>query len=124
MKDKIIVDIDVITEYLKTGKGVLPKAYEEYEMYISSVVYTELLGSSTFKDEELEREVMDFVKKYFKVVAIDEATALAAAKILRNSSVVLATAMIAATSIQNTMPVLTNNAAQYKKIEGIEILSL
>src|SRR5688500_667370 len=93
MKDSILVDLGIIVEYLKTGKGVLPVAYEKYSMKITSVTYAELLASETFKDVNLEKEVKDFVKKYFEVMDVTEAAGMESAKVLRNNDVTLATAV-------------------------------
>lgn len=119
MKNTILVDISVIVEYLKTGKGVLPIAYEKFTMAIIAPTYTELLASVTFKDANLEKEVQEFIKKYFTVMELDEATALRAATVLRNHDVTLAAAMVAATALSKNLSLLTNDKKLYEKIEGM-----
>jgi predicted nucleic acid-binding protein len=124
MKKTILVDSGVIIEYLKSGKGVLPKAYEQYKMQITTTTYSELLASSTFKDEGLEKEVIEFIKKYFEVVVIDEKTALEVAKVLRNADINLATAQTAAMAKVNELEILTDDKKQFKDIEELKFLDI
>lgn len=124
MKDSILVDLGIIVEYLKTGKGVLPVAYEKYSMKITSVTYAELLASETFKDQKLEQEVVEFVKKYFEVIVVTEASGLEAARVLRNNDVTLAVAMNAGTAKAESLQLLTDNSKDYEKIEGVSLLKL
>lgn len=124
MKKTILVDIDIIIEYLKTGKGMLPKAYDEYTMMITPVTYTELLASKTFQDEKLETEVDEFIKKYFSVTDITEAAGVEAAKIIRDKGTNLATALVAGVSKANSMPILTNEKAAFEDLEGVELVEM
>jgi len=124
MKKDILVDIDVIIEYLKTGEGSLPEAYENYKMKIISTTYTELLASKTFEDAALKKEVQDFLKKYFNVLDVTESIADTAADVLREKKLSLATSLVAAASISSKMPLLTNDEKSYKGIDGVEILSV
>lgn len=124
MKNAILVDLDIITEYLRTGKGILPVAYDKYDMKITTVTYTELLASKTFEDQNLEKEVQDFVKKYFTVINIDENTSIRAASLLRQYDIPLAQAIIAATSIEHSLDMLTGNKKEYEKIAGVTLLEL
>lgn len=124
MKEVVLVDTGIIVEYLKTGKGVLPSAYENYEMVISSATYTELLASKTFEDEALMKEVLEFCEKYFSVKEIKDTTALKAAEVLRNSTVTLATAYVAAAALENNIKVLTDNQQKFAGISGLTFLNM
>ncbi|GAB4283758.1 MAG: hypothetical protein Kow0081_0470 [Candidatus Dojkabacteria bacterium] len=124
MKKAILVDIGVITEYLKNGKGDLPKAYEKFTMQITSTTYTELLASTTFLDENLEKEVIEFIKKYFEVINVDEKVALEASRIIRESDVNFATALVAATAVTNSLDLLTDDKKVFEKINGINFVEL
>jgi predicted nucleic acid-binding protein len=124
MKEKILVDTDIIVQYLKTGKGVLPTAYEKYEMVISAVSYTELLASKTFEDESLRKEVLEFCEKYFTIKEINSAIALRAAQVLRESEVNLATSFIAATALEEGMKLLSEENKNFKNIKGIEMMQI
>lgn len=124
MKKAILVDIDVISEYLKTGKGVLPLAYEKYKMQVTPVTYAQLLASETFKDEKLEKEVMEFMKKYFEVVSISEKEALEVSRVLRDNDVTLGTAMNAAYAKVADVKVLTGSKKDLDKIDGVGFVEL
>ena len=124
MAETIIVDSSTIKKYLKTGQGVLPTAYEKYQMKISPVTLSEILASKTFDDAALTDEVLQFISKYFSVLNVDKAIALKAARLMRERDLTLATAVIAATSIENGLQLLTNDKKPYEKIPGIKLLDL
>lgn len=124
MKSTIIVDTDIIVQYLKTGKGVLPVAYEKFNMVISSATYTELLASRTFEDSNLEKEVKDFVDKYFNVENVTKEIADEAAKVIRDSEVSLAVSYIAATAIVNNYGVLTEDKRAFNGIKGLNFVEV
>lgn len=121
MKEKIIVDTNVITQYLRTGKGVLPLAYEKYEMWIPSSTYAELLASSTFEDANLRDEVLEFTDKYFKVSEITKEIAIKAGEIVRQHATTMTSALLLATCLENECKLLTEEPDNYKKIEGLMI---
>lgn len=124
MKEGIIVDSNIIIQYLKTGKGVLPTAYEKYTMYISAATFSELLASKTFVDDNLEKEVLDFVDKYLTIKEIDKKVAHEAARLLREYDITLATSYVAATCITEGMKLLTEDASSFSGISGVSLLSM
>ena len=124
MKTTIVVDTKIITEYLKTGKGILPAVYEKYSMIISAASLSELLASKTFQDSSLEKEVREFVDKYFIVKDIDKKIAFEAAKLIREYEMNLASAYIAATSLVEGHKLLTEDMKTFKDIKGLEFMSV
>lgn len=124
MKDTIVVDIGIIVQYLKSGQGLLPMAYEKYKMIISCSTFTELLASKTFNDADLEKEVLDFVDKYFSVENIDKKVATEATKLIRNNGLTLGSAFVAALALSQSLPLLTDNKDLFKSVEGLELLDL
>src|SRR5690606_14329377 len=108
----------------KTGKGLLPKAYETYSMKIVATTYAELLASKTFKEDTLETEVNEFINKYFEVLDIDTETATHAAKIMRENELNFATSIVAATAKAKSLKLLANDSRTFEKIEGVELLKL
>lgn len=117
----VLVEIDVITEYLKTGKGLLPSVYEKFKLKISANTATELLASKTFEDESLREDVVNFISKYFEIIPISEAIALQAATLLRAGAQNLAHALTAATAIIEDLPVVTSEAMAYANVEGVTL---
>jgi predicted nucleic acid-binding protein len=124
MKDSILVNIDVIIEYLKSGKGLLPMAYEKYSMKITATTFAELLASKTFKDDSLESEVMDFLKKYFEVLDVDQDLALEASKVMREYELNFAQSIVAAAAKSKGMDLLTSETKTFEKVEGVKILGV
>jgi predicted nucleic acid-binding protein len=122
MKDLILVDTDVIVQYLKSGKGVLPNVYEKYEMCISAATFAELLSSKTFEDSNLQKEVVEFVDKYFTIKEVTREIADEAARIIRLKEVSLATALIAATAVRNSVKLLSEDKKEYQGIDGLELM--
>ncbi|MCA9381495.1 hypothetical protein KC678_04475 [Candidatus Dojkabacteria bacterium] len=124
MKKTILVDIGIIVEYLKTGKGLLPKAYEAYKMQIISSTYVELLSSQTFQNPELEKEVLDFLHKYFEVIPVDEKIAQSAAKVIRENEKTLAVSLLAGAAVANSLELLTDDKKEFEGIEGVTLVQL
>ncbi len=124
MKTIIVVDTDIIVQYLRTGKGVLPAAYEKYSMIISASTFTELLSSTTFKDSALEKEVLDFVEKYFTIKEVNKEIAHQAAKLVRETGLTLATAFTAATAMSESAPILTEDKNTFTKVPNISFVAL
>jgi len=123
MKEKVLVDTSIIVEYLKTGKGALPKAHEKYEMYISSSIYIELLASSTFLDKELKKEVEEFIGKYFIIDIPDTEVIQKSAEIIRIYGTTLAVSITAATCIVRGYKLLTESE-DFEPINGIEFAKI
>ncbi len=124
MKSNIVVDTGIIIEYLKSGKGVLPTVYEKYTMIISTASYSEILASKTFEDPSLLKEVIEFSDKYFKVKDVDIKIALTSARLIREFDLSLATAYIAATSIETGFPLLTDDERTFTRVKGLELLKI
>ena len=119
---EVLIDINIIIEYLRTGKGLLPKVYDEYKMKIAASTFTELLASETFKDEQLEKEVIEFADKYFDVVDIDHDLAKEAARIIRENETTMAVAFIAAVARSKELPLVTDEPKVFEGIEGVEVM--
>lgn len=124
MKKTILVDIGIIVEYLKSGQGLLPKAYETYKMQIVAATYAELLASQTFTDPSLEKEVIEFLHKYFEVIPVDEKIASSTAKVMREKELTFGTAMIAGAAVANGLELLTDKESDFEGIEGLTVLKM
>lgn len=122
MKTTVIVDSDVIVEYLKTGKGILPTIYEKFNMIVAPSTFTELLASKTFTDETLKQEVVDFLDKYFTVQPIDKTIAVEASKLVRDYELTLGTAYVGAMALRTGAKLVTNDRRSFERIPGIDFL--
>lgn len=121
MKDQILVDTNVIVQYLKSGKGLLPTVYETFEMQISAASLTELLASKTFEDESLLKEVIDFVDKYFTIKEVSREIATKAAELIRQHELSIAASYIVATAIITGTPLLSEASDQYRMVEELKL---
>ena len=124
MKKSILVDLNIITEYLKSGKGILPIAYEKYELNISAVTNTELLASKTFNDQTVQNDVLDFVKKYFTVIEVDQEISVMAGKLVRDYGITIAHAIVGATAIVSGFDVLSKDVDGFSNIVGITLIDI
>ncbi|MCS7316962.1 MAG: PIN domain-containing protein [Candidatus Dojkabacteria bacterium] len=124
MKKTILVDSSVIIDYLKTGKGLLPIAYENYNLAITASIVTEIFASKTLEDNSLSSEVREFIEKYFIVLDIDQEIAEKAGEILRRSNVTMAVALLAATAIIKKYDILTSNQRDFDGIQGVSFVNI
>lgn len=126
MKDIIFVDPQIIVEYLKTGKGVLPTAYEKYQMWVPATVLTEILASETFTDKNLKQEVLEFCEKYFSFKDVTKQISLDAAEIVRTAGTTLAKAILWASAMAEDLELLVDDEKEAKiaKAAGVKTLVL
>ncbi|RMD76940.1 hypothetical protein D6810_02505 [Candidatus Dojkabacteria bacterium] len=108
MKDVVYVDTSIIIEFLNTGEGLLPIAYERYQMWIPATSLIDIFASKTFKDEKLEKDVIQFFKKYFSVTDVDREKSLVASKIVRDFKVTFSKACLWASAITEDIELLVD----------------
>jgi len=109
MKEIIFIDSDIVIEYLKTGKGVLPSAYEKYEMWMPTTSLIDIFASDTFRDSSLLSEVVEFCDKYFSFKEISKEISLKAADIIREHRITFSKACLWASAIVNEMELLVSS---------------
>lgn len=124
---KIVVDSDIIIDFLRTGEGYFPKLVEKQaegklQIYLSSVTVMELLaGESASKDEEYLLKLVGS----FKVEPFGTELAKLAGRTKRGRKLQIALAdfIIGMTAIKLKAVIATRNKAHFKGISELKFYS-
>lgn len=125
--EQVIIDSDIIIDYLRTGRGLmisLLKAQVENKIQISiSVVsiYELFVGKSSKKDEEM---ILEIIKK-FKTIFLDNKIAKLAGELTRDNKLESSgpfDVFIAATAILFDSSLATKNKKHFSKIPGLKLI--
>lgn len=116
---QLIIDTDVIIDYLRRPPQLLEKAITQFHCGLSAVTLYELT-SVAVKSERQHRRLQEFLQIVL-VIPFDEQSAIHAADIWRNLqkqglTIGLPDTLIAGTCLANRLPVLTNNKRHYSRI--------
>jgi tRNA(fMet)-specific endonuclease VapC len=126
---KIIIDTDIIIDYLKKrqpGAQLLKKAYLKYKLHVTSITVYELLyGVQKSKKVDLINRLL----RYVTVIPLDEAAAKESAAIhyaLSNKGLDIGVkdSFIAGICKAHNIPLLTGNIKHFSRITGIKLVSL
>ena len=129
METGIIVDTDVIIDYLKKrhpGAGLLKKAYLKYSVHVTSITVYELLYGVQKSGKE---NLINRLLKYVTVVPFDDAAAKKAAAIhyaLKSNGMDIGVkdSFIAGICDAHNMPLLTRNIDHFKRIPSIKLITI
>ncbi len=121
MKSLVLVDTSIILEYLKTGKGALPAAYEKYQICVPVTALIEIFASSTFRDESLKKDVEEFCDKYLTFKDINKQTAFLAADLVREHKITFAKACLWALSIQEDIDLLVDSIKEKNEASAVGV---
>ena len=127
METGIVVDTDIIIDYLKKrnpGAASLKEAYLKYRIHITSITVYELLYGVQKSGKE---NFIIRLLKYVTVVPFDDAAAKKAAAIhynLRSKGMDIGVkdSFIAGICESHNMPLLTRNINHFKRIPSIKLI--
>jgi len=121
---KLVLDSDVIIDYLRTGKGALPvvlglQEKGEAEACISTVTVMEILAGESVVGEK--RKNLDALVNELRVVSFDREVAALCADLKRGRKlqIALADLIIAATAVSLAGKLVTRNRKHFVGIEGV-----
>lgn len=125
---KIVVDTDIIIDYLKKrqpGANLLKKAYLKYRIYITSITFYELLYGV---QQSRKINLINRLLKYVTVIAFNGDAAREAAAIhysLKNKGMDIGVkdSFIAGICKAHNISLLTGNIKHFKRIPDIRVLS-
>lgn len=128
MEARVVVDTDIIIDYLKKrhpGAELLKKAYLKYSIHITSITVYELLYGV---QKSGKANLINRLLKYVTVVPFDDAAAKKAAAIhyaLRNKGMDIGVkdSFIAGICDAHNMPLLTRNIDHFKRVPNIKLLA-
>ena len=126
---KIVVDTDVIIDYLKKrqpGAELLKKAYLKYRLHVTSITVYELFyGVQRSGRTGLINRLLKYVAVIpFDDVAAKKAAALHHSLISKGKDIGVKDAFIGAICEVHKLPLLTRNVKHFSRIPGLKILPL
>ena len=117
---KVVIDSDVIIDFLRTGKGALLKLFEsqkngKLELFLSAVTVLELFAGKSSK--KISKELDEFLSGC-TVVDLGKELAQFAGKLKRdhNTNLALADLIVAATCLSLRAKIATRNKRHYQTI--------
>ena len=118
---KLLVDTDVLIDFLNTG--FLSSILEDqgFEIYYSVVTKKELLSKRGLR--ESERKAIAVTMERFRIVPLNQWITKRYSKLRReHRSLEKEDALIAATALTRKLPLLTRNLKHFQSIEGLTLL--
>ena len=120
---KILVDTNILIDHSK-NKGKLLEEYNEenWELWINPVVVAEFLNDRWLMSRAKQKKAENFIG-LFKCLEINKEEGIKTGELIRTGMVdSLGDALIAATCLTETMPLLTKNQKHFKKVKGLQVL--
>lgn len=126
---KIVVDTDVIIDYLKKrqpGAELLKKAYLKYRLHVTSITVYELMYGV---QKSAKTGLIDRLLRHVTVIPLDEAAARKAASLhysltSKGMDIGVKDAFIAAMCEVHKLPLLTRNVKHFGRIPGLKLLPI
>jgi hypothetical protein len=123
MPDGLIVDTDICIDISRAHApsiARLDRAEQLYRVAMSDVTHMELLVGCV--DKRQQRETEKFLRR-FERIPVDAAISARAIELLRryrlSHGLLLADALIAATALTHSLPLLTKNARDFRFISAL-----
>ena len=117
-KVKLLIDTDIVMDYLNTG--LLRTIFEDrgFEVYYSVVTKKELLSKPGLK--ETERQAILFTLRRHRIIPLDDRITGTYSNLRRRyPSLEKEDALITATALVKKLPLITRNVKHYKTIHGL-----
>ncbi len=121
-KVPLLIDTDIFIDYFKVG--LLRQVFEgkEFEIYYSVVTKKELLSKSGLR--ESERQAILLTLKRHRLIPLDDRIARKYSELRgRYPTLEKADALIAATALVRTLPLVTRNMRHFQNIDGLTIFT-
>jgi len=124
---KILVDTNVLIDYTNGCSQKLEFLIEDQKngkvnLYVNPVIVAEFFTDRNLKNKKKLKMAQDFFQ-LFEVANINKETGIIAGELLReNKALFLADSLIAATSLQFNLKLLTKNKKDFKKIVRLDFV--
>ncbi len=112
--DEVLVDSDIFIDTLRGARGFLPG---KRAVAYSSITRAELFAGRT-TDEAIVRALLD----PFREIPVDRKITEEAGRIRRKTLLALPDALIAATAMINSIPLVTRNRRHFGRLRGLRIV--
>jgi predicted nucleic acid-binding protein len=119
---KLLVDTDVLIDFLNKGALSFILDSENFEIYYSLVTKKELLSKRGLRDTE--RKAILLTLERFRVIPLNQRITETHGRLRRkHGSLEKEDALIAATAISRKLPLLTRNWKHFREIEGLRLFA-
>lgn len=126
---KIVVDTDIIIDYLKKrqpGAELLKKAYLKYKIHVTSITVYELLYGI---QKSGKTALIDRLLKYVTIIPLDEAAARKSAILhytlkSKGMDIGVKDSFIVGICEAHNIPLLTRNIRHFNRIPALKLISL
>ena len=124
-RQEYLIDTNVAIEYI--GEALLEKALTmldgiiDEQFYISVINKIELLGFSDITENE-ELKFQELINAA-DILDLDENIVNSTIEVRKKYKIKLPDAIIAATALENELTIITRNAKDFNKIEGLAVLN-
>ena len=125
---RLIVDIDIIIDYLRGGviwENILESINKDCEFYIATVVILELFSGRSTIDDEVSIKILDFLQ-IFNEIDLNKDIAKKAGELFRdvNRNLGIADYIIAASALVTGSTIITLNKKHFEQIPRLIIYPL
>lgn len=121
-KIKLLIDTDILIDYLNTGLLSTLLECTDFEIYYSVVTRKELLSKRGLKGTE-RQAILLTLKRYRIIPLNDRITAVYSDLRHTHPSLEKEDALIAATALSRRLPLVTRNRKHYVMIEGLTLFT-
>ncbi len=120
----VVIDSDVFIDLLrgvKAAKGfILELKHKEDATCFSAITEAELIAGKSCSKSEHREEVLELLSFHRKIV-VDNKIALLAGDLRRECGISLTDSIIASTALNENAELVTRNAKDYEKVQGLKI---
>ena len=121
------IDSNIVIAYLAGDAVViaqLSKWKEEgFPLFLPTAVEAEVLSFSKWSDAERQTTEL-FLEENFLTIPFDRTIARIAASIRRDARIKLPDAIVAATAVFTSSPLITRNVRDFRMVTGLQLLTI
>ncbi len=130
--DKVLLDSDTLSFYFKKYSKVVSEAQnylQEHQFFTFSVITRfEILRGLKANGATTGIKSFDFLCSHNEIIGLDDKIIVCAADIYadlykRGLLIMDADILIAATALENNLPIVTNNESHFGRITGLQVLN-
>lgn len=130
--DKVLLDSDIVSFYFKKYPKVVAEAQpylQQHQIFtFSAITRFELLRGMKVRNATFQLKFFDLFCNQNEIIELNDKIIIRAADIYANlykrgQIVGDADILIAATALENNLPIVTNNERHFKRITGLQVLN-
>lgn len=124
---KLILDTSVIIDFLrqdnKTNTWLYSLSLEKHQFATSIITHTELFAGKSVWEKQAARSELETIFSGIKLIPLTQSISTTAGKIRAQHQVDLIDAIIAATAIEQNLPLATLNPKDFSPLKPLKILN-